>query len=39
MADSEIAEVLRPTSNTSAPSKSRHGYKLVKWAWEAAIRA
>ena len=34
--ESEIAEALRPTSNTSAPGKSGHGYKLIKWAWEAA---
>ena len=34
--ENEIAEALRPTSNTSAPGISGHGYKLVKWAWEAA---
>jgi hypothetical protein len=33
--DAEIAELLRATSNTSAPGKSGHGWKLVKWAWEA----
>jgi hypothetical protein len=33
--DAEIAELLRDTSNTSAPGKSGHGWKLVKWAWEA----
>ena len=35
--ESEIAEALKPTSNSSAPGKSGHGYKLVKWAWGAAL--
>ena len=33
--DAEIAEALKGASNTSAPGKSSHGWKLVKWAWEA----
>jgi Endonuclease-reverse transcriptase len=33
--DAEIAEALKDISNTSAPGKSGHGWKLVKWAWEA----
>jgi len=35
IADAEIAEALKDTSNVSAPGKSGHGWKLVKWAWEA----
>ena len=34
--ENEIAEALKPTSNTSAPGISGHGYKLIKWTWEAA---
>jgi hypothetical protein len=33
--DAEISESLRETSNTSDPGKSSHGWKQVKWAWEA----
>ena len=33
--DSEIADTLAQMSNQSAPGKSGHGYKLIKWAWEA----
>ena len=29
---SKIVESLKPTSNTSAPGKSGHRYKLIKWA-------
>jgi hypothetical protein len=34
--ENEIEEALKPTSNKSAPGRSGHGYKLVKWAWEAS---
>ena len=33
--DAEIEDTLAQTSNQSAPGKSGHGYKLIKWAWEA----
>ena len=33
--DSEIADALAQMSNQSAPGKSGHGYKLIKWTWEA----
>jgi Reverse transcriptase (RNA-dependent DNA polymerase) len=36
ISEHEISEVLMPTSNMSAPGKSSHGYKLIKWAWKAA---
>ncbi len=32
----KIAKALNDTSNTLALGKSGHGYKLVKWAWEAS---
>ena len=33
MTGEEIAEALRPTSNSSAPGPSGIGYKLIKWAF------